>query len=181
MLFQSSRIYLRKMTEDDISIYHKWRSDVEVMATTSPHLEAVTFEDTKHFVEQVILGSHSSKSYIIVDKESQAPIGVTSLIQIDNKNRNAECILDIGEKEFWGKGYGTEALRMLLDYAFLELNLHRVSLCVFSFNTKAVKLYEKLGFQREGVLRQALFRAGEWHDILQMGMLQAEYGKTPHV
>lgn len=175
MLFESSRVAFRKMTEEDAAVYHTWRNDMEVMRTTNPSLDLVTFADTRQFVEQVILGSGTSKSYMILDKPSGRPIGITSLIGLDFKNRSAECILDIGEKEFWGKGYGSESLRLLLDYAFLELNLHRVSLRVFAFNDKAVALYEKIGFKREGVSRQAVFRKGQWHDILHMGILQEEY------
>lgn len=175
MLFESSRVTLRKMTIDDVSIYHKWRNDLEVMRTTSPSMDLYTLDSTEQFVNLVILGSDTSKSYIIVDKASDKPIGITSLIQIDYKNQNAECIIDIGEKNYWGQGYGTEALKLLLDYAFLEMNLHRVSLRAFSFNDKAVKMYEKIGFKHEGVSRQCIFRDGKWHDIIQMGMLQCEY------
>ncbi|MBS4192363.1 GNAT family N-acetyltransferase [Bacillus sp. FJAT-49705] len=76
------------------------------------------------------------KSYIILEKKTETPIGITSLINIDYKNRNAECIIDIGKKDSWGKGYGTETMGLLLDYAFLEMNLYRVSLRVFSFNER---------------------------------------------
>lgn len=175
MLFQSERIHLRKMTGEDVDVYHTWRNDVEVMRTTNPSMDVYTWEDTNGFVNQIILHASSSKSYMIVDSQTNRPIGITSLIQIDLKNRNAECIIDIGEKEYWGKGYGREALKLLLDYAFLEMNLHRVSLRVFSFNEKAIKLYEKLGFKQEGISRQFLFREGQWHDLVHMGILQQEY------
>ncbi|MBW5470393.1 GNAT family N-acetyltransferase [Brevibacillus formosus] len=175
MLFQSERIYLRKMTGEDVDVYHTWRNDVEVMRTTNPSMDVYTWDDTNGFVNQVILQGSSSKSYMIVDSQTNRPIGITSLIQIDLKNRNAECIIDIGEKEYWGKGYGREALKLLLDYAFLEMNLHRVSLRVFSFNEKAIRLYERLGFKQEGISRQFLFREGKWHDIVHMGILQQEY------
>ncbi|SMF89799.1 Protein N-acetyltransferase, RimJ/RimL family [Paenibacillus uliginis N3/975] len=175
MLFESARIKFRKMTTNDVQMYNQWRNDLEVMTTTSPSLDLFTEEDTHEFVSHVILGSDTSKSYIILDKQSDRPIGIISLIQLDYKNRNAECIIDIGEKDYWGKGYGTEALRLLLDYAFLELNLHRVSLRVFSFNQKAIHLYEKIGFKHEGASRQAIFRDGAWGDIVQMGILQHEY------
>ncbi|MCY9592983.1 N-acetyltransferase [Paenibacillus chitinolyticus] len=175
MLFESSRVSFRKTTEEDAAVYHTWRNDMEVMRTTNPSLDLFTYAETRQFVEQVILGSGTSKSYMILDKLSERPIGITSLIQLDFKNRSAECILDIGEKEFWGKGYGNESLRLLLNYAFHELNLHRVSLRVFAFNDKAVALYEKIGFKREGISRQALFREGQWHDLLHMGILQEEY------
>lgn len=163
------------MTAEDAALYHAWRNDMEVMQSTNPYLDMYDIDATKEFVNQVILGGPSSKSYIIVEKETEKPIGITSLINIDYKNRNAECIIDIGERAFWGKGYGTETMRLLLDYAFLEMNLHRVALRVFSFNEKAIKLYEKMGFRHEGKARQSLFRAGAWHDVIHMGILQDEY------
>lgn len=176
-MFESSRIRLRKMAEEDIELYHAWRNDMDVMNSTNPSLDVYSLQETKAFVEDVILTSNSSKSYMIDEKNREKSIGITSLINIDYKNRHAECIIDIGEKEFWGQGYGKEALKLLLDYAFLEMNLHRVSLRVFSFNEKAIGLYEKLGFKHEGVSRQSIFRNGEWHDIFHMGMLYSEYNK----
>lgn len=175
MLFESSRIRLRKMVKEDAELYHTWRNDMEVMSSTNPFLDLYPFEKTKEFVDHVIIGSDSSKSYIMLEKKDEAPIGITSLINIDYKNRNAECIIDIGKKGCWGKGYGSEALKLLLDYAFYEMNLHRVSLKVFSFNQRAIHLYQKMGFQHEGNSRQGLFREGEWHDIIHMGILQNEY------
>ncbi|TCJ03573.1 GNAT family N-acetyltransferase [Cytobacillus praedii] len=163
------------MVSEDAELYHSWRNDMEVMVSTNPSLDLYTLQDTKEFVENVVLSSSSSKSYIIIEKELSKPIGITSLINIDYKNRNAECIIDIGEKDFWGKGYAKEALKLLLDFAFQEMNLHRVSLKVFSFNEKAINLYAKIGFKHEGVSRHSLFRNGHWHDIFHMGILQSEF------
>ena len=103
---------------NDAELYHTWRNDLEVMKSTSPCLDAYQLEETKDFVQHVILGSSSSKSYLILLKDTGRPIGIMSLIHIDTKNRNAECIIDIGEKTSWGKGYGFEAMTLLLDYAF---------------------------------------------------------------
>lgn len=175
MLFESCKIILRKMTSEDIELYHSWRNDVEVMKSTSPFLDIYHIDETGEFVKQVILGSKSAKSYIIVEKEHNKPIGITSLINIDYKNRNAECIIDIGDKNYWNKGYGTETMKLLLNYSFLEMNLHKISLRVFLFNDKAIKLYEKIGFKHEGRLRENIFREGKWHDIINMGILQNEY------
>lgn len=175
MLFESSSVRLRKMTKEDTELYHKWRNDVEVMHSTNPSLDVYPMEETKEFVDHVILGTHAAKSYIMVEKGKETPIGIVSLINIDYKNRNAECIIDIGEKEYWGKGYGSEGLKLLLDYAFYEMNLHRVYLKVFSFNDRAIRLYNKIGFQQEGSSRQSLFRDGAWYDIVHMGILQNEY------
>ncbi|WP_152394272.1 GNAT family N-acetyltransferase [Paenibacillus guangzhouensis] len=175
MLFESSRVRLRKMTKEDTELYHKWRNDIEVMHSTNPSLDVYPMDATKDFVDHVILGSQTAKSYIMVEKGNETPIGIVSLVNIDYKNRNAEFIIDIGEKEYWGKGYGSEGVKLLLDFAFYEMNLHRVSLRVFSFNDKAIRLYTNIGFQEEGNSRQSLFRNGEWHDIIHMGVLQNEY------
>jgi RimJ/RimL family protein N-acetyltransferase len=174
-MLSSERLQLRKMEESDIETYHSWRNDLDVMKTTNLSLDLYTLNETRSFVENIILYSTSSKSYIIEQRDRNIPIGVTSLINIDTKNRNAECIIDIGEKEYWGMGYGTEALKMLLDYAFLELNLHRVSLRVFSLNERAIHIYKKLGFVQEGVIRESLYRNGKWQDIITMGILKGEY------
>ncbi|MYL44250.1 GNAT family N-acetyltransferase [Virgibacillus halodenitrificans] len=177
-MFSSERVYLRKMEKNDTEQYHTWRMDMDVMNSTSLFLDTYTYKETSDFVEIRMLDSNSSKSYIIMERAQQLPIGVTSLINLDLKNRNAECIIDIGEKNYWGKGYGKEALQLLLTYAFNELNLHRVSLQVFSFNTRAIQLYEKLGFVEEGKCREALYRNGEWHDIIQMGLLKKEFSQA---
>ncbi|SHI68162.1 Acetyltransferase (GNAT) domain-containing protein [Lutispora thermophila DSM 19022] len=66
-------------------------------------------------------------------------------------------------------------MKLLLDYGFLELNLHRIYLRVFSFNSRAIKLYEKLGFKQEGISREVIYRHGGWHDIIHMAVLQREY------
>lgn len=174
-MFQSNRIKLRKIELNDVEQYHTWRNDTEVMYSTNPFLDLYTLEETKGFFEMVILESKTAKSYMVEEIDSGKTIGITSLINIDYKNRNAECILDIGEKDYWGMGYGKEALTLLLDYAFLELNLHRISLSVFSFNNRAIRLYTGIGFVEEGISRQALYRNGEWHDIVNMGILKKDY------
>ncbi|MBM7631200.1 GNAT family N-acetyltransferase [Geomicrobium sediminis] len=174
-MLYSERLHLRKFTVHDAEIYHAWRTDEQVMKTTSLSLDDFTFEETKQFVQEVLVGDSHSRTYMIVNTKSNTPIGVTSLIHIDTKNRNAEMIIDIGEKEYWGSGYGFEAVNVLLKYAFLEQNFHRISLNVFAFNERAIHLYERIGFQQEGRNREAVFRDGCYHDIIQMGLLQTEF------
>ncbi len=176
-MLTSERIQLRKMVEADIPLYHSWRNNMQVMKTTNLYLDTYDEKDTDDFVRNVILSSPTSKTYMCVDRSTQVVFGVVALTQIDWKNRHAECIIDLGNQDFWGKGYGTEAMHILLIYAFLELNLHRVHLRVFSFNEAGIRLYEKLGFVHEGTARESLFRDGKWHSIISMGMLQSEYIK----
>jgi RimJ/RimL family protein N-acetyltransferase len=176
MLFETKRIRLRKMTIEDVETYNKWSNDEEVIKSTYPNLDRYSMEDTQTFYKE-ISNSNISKTFIIEDKDTNQPIGITSFINIDFFNRNAEYIVDIGEKDYWGKGYGEEAVSLMLNIAFKELNLHRIYLRVFSFNTPAIKLYEKLGFKHEGKMVETLFRDGKWHDVIMMGLLQREHLK----
>ncbi|WP_223292378.1 GNAT family N-acetyltransferase [Salipaludibacillus neizhouensis] len=112
-----------------------------------------------------------------MDKKTNKEIGRVALPFLDYEHRNTEILIMIGEKDYWGKGYGKEAFQLLLDYVFIELNLHRVGLKVFSFNEKAIRMYGKLDFQVEGKLRESLYRNGKWHNIYLMGLLKSEYLK----
>ncbi|MFG6115562.1 GNAT family N-acetyltransferase [Halobacillus sp. MO56] len=173
-MFATDRIHLRKLTESDAVTYYDWRNNMDVMENTNPELDVHTLKETEAFI-QSICHSNSSKSYIIEVNENDKPIGIVSLVNIDYKNRNAECIIDIGNVDYWGQGYGTEAMKLLLNYSFSELNLHKVYLRVFSFNQRAINLYERLGFEKEGELKDHLFRNGEWHGITYLAIFQEKY------
>ncbi|MFY8331552.1 GNAT family N-acetyltransferase [Vagococcus carniphilus] len=173
-MFETNNIKLRKVTESDAEIYNKWRNDTDVMYSTSPELDQYTLDDTIQFIS-FVTSSQNSKSYMIETKDDNKTVGIVSLININNKDRSAECIIDIGEKDKWGQGIGKEAFNLIMEYSFKELNLHRLTLRVFSYNKRAIGLYEKLGFKPEGVMREAFYRSGEWHDIHVMGILKKEY------
>ncbi len=120
-MFKNDTINLRKLTLDDVELYHGWRNDTEVMKSTSPQLDLYSFEETQGFIE-MIASATNAKSYIIQD--DGVDVGITSLINIDHKNGSAECIIDIGNKDYWGRGVGNKAMSLMMNYAFNELNLH---------------------------------------------------------
>lgn len=131
------------------------------------------------YMEENWIKNHSSSSNevnlaITADGEL---IGVTGYMNIDWVNRCAEFGVGIFNKKYWGKGYGTETTKLMLEYAFRRLNLNRVYLRVFDYNERAVRVYEKCGFVLEGRQRQAVFCDGRYHDILIMGILSEEYFK----
>jgi RimJ/RimL family protein N-acetyltransferase len=105
-------------------------------------------------------------------------IGDIGLEVINWSNRDAFVGLGIGDRQLWSKGYGTDAMSIMLRYAFTELNLRRVSLSVFEYNPRAIRSYEKAGFRHEGRLRQFLSREGRRWDMLFMGILRAEWMKS---
>jgi len=92
-------------------------------------------------------------------------------------NSVCEAGIFIGDKSLWGKGYGTDAFGVLVRFAFEQMNLNKVKLRVYDFNQRGVKSYRKLGFVEEGRMRQELFRDGQYHDIILMGLLREEWGK----
>lgn len=103
------------------------------------------------------------------------PLGFVGLWQIFWANGEGFLGIGIGNPADWGQGYGTDAMRVMLRFAFTELNLHRISLQVFEYNTRAIRSYEKAGFKREGVERQYLLRNGRRWDIVYMGALRSEW------
>lgn len=102
-------------------------------------------------------------------------IGFVAFDEIKWVDRDAWVAIGIGEREFWGKGCGTDAMCLMLQYGFMELNLNRVTLSVFVTNPRAIRSYEKCGFVHEGCIREFLLRDGKYWDMLQMGILREEW------
>jgi RimJ/RimL family protein N-acetyltransferase len=113
----------------------------------------------------------------IVSPETGEYLGEVVLNQIDETNRNANFRIALKGSNYYGKGIGTEAARLMLEYGFNILELHRIDLEVFAFNPRAIHVYEKLGFKREGVRREVLLLNGTYHDAIVMGLLTNEFAK----
>ena len=106
---------------------------------------------------------------------SDRVIGEGGFLRIYHPWRSSDISIILGEKSAWGKGYGSEAMALMLDYGFGHLNLHRISLGVFDFNEAAIRFYEKTGFKREGVQRGGYYYDSAYHDIILMSILEDEY------
>ncbi len=102
-------------------------------------------------------------------------IGYIQLFGLSWVHGDAWLGIGLGDRAYWGKGYGTDALRVMLRYVFTELNLRRVTLGVFAYNPRAIKAYEKAGFKEEGRLRQYVLREGQRNDMVVMGALREEW------
>jgi RimJ/RimL family protein N-acetyltransferase len=113
--------------------------------------------------------------FLACTNEDNRIIGFANLDYISWEHGDSYMGIGIGDKMYWGKGYGTEIMNLLLRYAFTELNLHRISLTVFEYNERAVRMYEKCGFKIEGRNRDYHFRDGRRWDLICMGILREEW------
>ena len=113
--------------------------------------------------------------FMIVDAESDRPIGWCNLFFSIPENRHAMLAIMIGEREFWGRGYGEDAVRLTLDYGFNVLNLNSAELGVYTFDDRAVRCCEKVGFKRIGIPREARIVAGAKYDTILMDIFASEF------
>jgi RimJ/RimL family protein N-acetyltransferase len=175
MLLEGQSVRLRAYTRDDLPLARGFINNVEVGRMLR---EGILFpfrpEDEESWYNSLNANSTTVYSMAIETKDNGTYIGGCGVFDISAKNRTAMIGIFLGA-EYCGKGYGADAFGTLLDFCFLELNLNKVSLSVFSINGRAICCYEKLGFVVEGVHRQELYRDGDYHDILRMGILRNEW------
>lgn len=165
------RTSLRPVRRDDKEPLYRWITNRELRILNAPYLPVGEGAHEKWF-ESVLAGRSDAVFFMIEEIESKQAIGSCQLFNINWIHRNAELQIRIGESAFHGKGYGSEAVRLLVDFGFKDLHLHRIYLHVFSSNTRAIKAYEKCGFTREGVLREVAYIDGGFVDVVIMAVLR---------
>jgi len=174
-------IRLRGYEKSDLDAVMKWVNDDEVTDWLGGEVLAypVSSIAEEKFIETAAASSDKSKHFVIETLAEPRYIGAISFNVIDWRNRSAGLGIVIGDKSVWGKGYGTDAMRVLMRLAFDKMNLHRLWLHVHDYNPRAIASYEKCGFKREGILRQEHFAQGKYHDTIVMGILEDEYRALP--
>jgi diamine N-acetyltransferase len=176
-MIYGERIRLRAIERDDILRYTEWLNDPEVIAGMMINLPMSTAEETRWF-ENLANRVPQERGLAIEIKTSDGGwkhIGAVGLERIEWTNRLAEFGIFIGEKSLWSQGYGTEATRLMLNHGFGTLNLNRIYLYVYETNPRAIHAYEKAGFVKEGVLRQARYQNGVYINVLLMSVLRSEW------
>lgn len=166
-------IYLRPIERTDAPLLQQWINDPEVTRTLLAYGPA-NLAVEEQWIDGLYKTDHDVVLGIVI-KATDKLIGATGLHQIDYKNRHAQFGIMIGDKHEWHKGYGTDAAALMVAYAFDTLNLNRVWLHVYETNSYGIKAYEKVGFRKEGVLRQDTFRDGRYFDALAMAILREEW------
>jgi RimJ/RimL family protein N-acetyltransferase len=162
-------------------LFAKWMRDSEFvrLLDTDP-ARLLSVDKYKEWFEKDLLEEQKNEElfFLIRTLEEDLTIGLIGLDGIQWVHGDAWVGIGLGEREYWGKGYGTDAMRILLRYAFEELNLHRLSLSVFEYNSRAIRSYEKVGFVIEGRARQFLNRDGGRYDMIFMGILRDEWKES---
>jgi len=176
-MIKGKLINLRTLEKNDLEQIMKWINDIEVTKYLSSFLFPVSRPEEEKYLEKMMSKNDKQKNLVIETKEGNY-IGQITLDNIDWKNRNAELVIVIGNKEYWGKGYGTDAIKTLLDHAFNQMNLYNIYLWVFDYNQRGVRCYEKCGFKRDGSLRKIHFYQGRFHNSILMSILKDEFGKA---
>ena len=156
-------------------LFYQWINDFEVTSTYGMNFKIRTREALEANAEQYSKGGADFVDFAIFEQATMQPIGWTSLIMIDHFNRTAKFTIAIGEKACWGKGYGTETTRLMLDYGFTCLGLHNIWLTVFEYNQRGVRAYQKAGFKEFGRWRQAQRAGGVAYDVIYMDCLATEF------
>jgi len=172
MAILGRRIRLRALERSDIPTFVRWLNDPEVIENLLLYLPISQAQEEQWFEDYL---QDTNRHIFGIETLDGKLIGNIALERVSWKDRCAELGIVIGEKDHWDKGYGTDAVRTLLGFAFREMNLHRVFLRVFDDNTRAIHCYEKCGFQHEGRLREAEFSSGRYRDELLMGILRSEF------
>ena len=169
------QVYLRPLEAADVAgPYAAWLNDYEVTRFLETGSYPSTPATAARYVEQ-ITSSADNVLLAIVEKGTEIHVGNVKLGPIHRVHRRADMGIMIGDRTRWGRGYGREAVALIVAYGFERLNLHKIGLGVHADHDDAVRLYESLGFQVEGRLRQHLFRDGTYHDKLVMGVLREEF------
>ncbi len=178
IMLKGVKVRLVPPKKEYIDRFQKWMNDLEI----TQHLTVfrpITKEMQKDWYDSMIKSENNILFSIVVsdDDNNEKLIGNCD-IDVDWKNRVGSCGIVIGEKEYHGKGYGTEAMKLLVEYGFTTLNLNRIDLEAHSFNSRALQSYMKVGFKKEVIRRHAVYINGVYHDSIVLSILRDEWQRN---
>lgn len=177
-MIYGERVRLRANEREDVAKFHKWINDPEVTRGLALYLP-MSMADEENWFDNLSKRDPNEKPLAIEIRKGKAwkLIGNCGVFGIELTHRSGELGIMIGNKSEWDKGYGSEAMTLLLRHTFETLNLNRAFLRVYADNVRAVRSYEKAGFVLEGRLREAVYKHGKYDDVLIMSVLRSEWMK----
>jgi len=165
------RVYLSPINTDDLETYTKWLNDYDVSRNLTLYPQLISLTNEKKALEQM---TSEGQNFAIVLAENDTLLGNISLMEISSINRTATLGLFIGEADCRGKGYGAEAIQLIINYGFKTLNLHNIMLNVNADNAQGIACYKKVGFREFGRRREAVFMDGKYFDNIYMEILSGD-------
>ena len=168
----SDRLYLSPVSIEDTETYLKWMNDGVMARGFAQYSNLVA---SKADLQWLYEPSSNMHRYAIVLEDSDELIGGISIHDIDHRNRHAFIGIFIGEEKHRSKGYGAEAIRLILDYGFNTLNMHNIMLSVHADNKGGIACYKKVGFKEAGRRREWAFKDGQYVDVIYMDILAREF------
>jgi diamine N-acetyltransferase len=168
------KVALGPIRRDLVPLYQRWMNDFEVTRTLSAGFRPITWEAEEAWFEGASRRDREV-TFTIYERAAMRPIGTTALHDVDLHNRTAVFGLLIGDKDCWGKGFGTETTRLMLDYGFTCLGLHNIMLSVYSFNERGIRAYTRAGFREIGRRREAIRLGSRPFDEVLMDCLATEF------
>jgi RimJ/RimL family protein N-acetyltransferase len=176
-LLKGDKVRLTAVRDEDFGVVEKWYGDSGFMRHYD-FMPAIpkTGQQLKEIIES---SSNAADQCVFAIKENVGDtiIGICGFESIVWNNGTARLYIGLGDSEHRGRGFASEALRLLVDFGFMELNFHCIHLSVIAYNSAAINLYEKVGFVREGIVREFVFRDSKRHDLYMYGMLRGEWEK----
>ena len=166
------RIYLSPRSTEDVEIFTEWLNDFETTDYTGRSFMLYTLEAEKKYLEE---NTDAEATFSIIDMKKDKMIGVVGIENINHIKRKGTLGVFIGDKAYRENGYGTEAIRLVLDFGFNYLNLNNIKLDVLEFNKRAIACYKKCGFKEYGRRRQSEFLNGKYYDTIEMDILAEEF------
>lgn len=166
------KCYLSPINPEDADRIATWSNDFEMSVFTGDVSDMISIEKQREYLEYM---SNNGYSFAIIKKDTDEPIGICKLTQVDLINRKATLGIFIGEKSCWDKGFGTEATKLILDFGFNIINLKNIMLTVYSFNERAIKAYHRCGFKEIGRRRKSIIMGSKEFDEVYMDILSDEF------
>lgn len=177
MYYEAQRVRLRPPERAEVPLYTSWMMNPAQREYITVRYMSLSLEE-KWFdgILEAMQHKPPADLYFVIEvRDDSIPIGMCGLHRLDWLNRNAEFGIAIGESAYWGRGYGTDATRTLLEIGFTWFNLHRIYLHVNEDNIRAIRTYERVGFKHEGVEREAVWVHGTYKNLLLMSILDTEF------
>jgi RimJ/RimL family protein N-acetyltransferase len=172
VFIQGERIDLLVKNIDHIKVYYKWVNNPIVRKHLSIEVpESLEVMKKEWFPDYK---DYENIWFEIWHKEDQIPIGMVGLFRIKYIYRNAELGIFLGESEYWGRGIGTEAVNLMLEYAFNTLSFHKIAVTINVSNTQSLKMFKNIGFIEEGHLKEVELINGKWTDVKCLGLLKKD-------